>query len=399
MQEFKVLNVEVSQCKPKYERKCFDYDYEECDRQSTSRDVSFTVENEVASQTMTTKQICQNVRTCRIESKDVQKTKYTVERKCENIPYQRRECKTVSEPQQPLVTTRTVYDTTYKQDCRNIPKTVCSMSGCGASGCSNPSYPNVCSTTMTQSQNVCGQCNSQLSPSGTCANKCQQVETPVCSSGSCDSGPQYCCRTEYQQICSQVPVKVPRTIQVSIPRPDIMKPDCQFVTDEREQCRMERVPQTYTVQVKQCIPEMKQECVDVQIPDFTVTPSKKNVDVKVTDEKCDMQKTTKQHCANLNVGHECKQTQKTKRVPVTRSKCFDGPSKTQCAQIPYSVCSSTGGQQCKMVPKVVCQDTCAQTNECNQCSQFASSGGFGQCPSQTCPNFVPSPSSSQINVG
>ena len=36
----------------------------------------------------------------------------------------------------------------------------------------------------------------------------------------------------------------------------------------------------------------------------------------------------------------------------------------------------------------VCQPSCPQTNYCNTCTQFASTGGFAQCQRPTCPNFI-----------
>jgi hypothetical protein len=41
-----------------------------------------------------------------------------------------------------------------------------------------------------------------------------QVQTPQCGTGSCQRGPQICCRTVWKQVCNQVIVKVARTVQV-----------------------------------------------------------------------------------------------------------------------------------------------------------------------------------------
>ncbi len=44
-----------------------------------------------------------------------------------------------------------------------------------------------------------------------------QVQRPQCQMGnSCSSGPQICCRTEYQNVCENKIQKVPRTMQVGL---------------------------------------------------------------------------------------------------------------------------------------------------------------------------------------
>merc|ERR1719357_2421814 len=58
-----------------------------------------------------------------------------------------------------------------------------------------------------------------------------------------------------------------------------------------------------------------------------------------------------------------------------------------CNILPFSYCQNNPGQECTMVPREVCQNTCQQSSYCDQCSQFASSGGYSRCSTNTCPNF------------
>merc|ERR1712228_642870 len=81
--------------------------------------------------------------------------------------------------------------------------------------------------------------------------------------------------------------------------------------------------------------------------------------------------------------------QNTRRGVYIRQRVCDRQRMARyCKTIPLSYCQNNPGQQCRMEPRTVCQPTCEKSSYCNQCSQFANYGGFSQCPSQTCPNYI-----------
>jgi len=383
------LTVPKMSCKPIYEPREIEYNVTTCTKYAVPVLNSTVVVNQYVNQTEVEK--CIDTKKCKMGETTEPKTTYRPEKRCEKVPYQKYECRNVQIDSPPLVQTKVIYDTVSRPVCRKMPKTVCSPSGCGQQGCVNPTYPNVCSTTNIQTENICNTCQSPIPLGGQCTNNCVQVQTPQCGTGSCQTGPQMCCRTEYQEVCTPQIQKVPRTVQYSIPQPPRTKQECQTITDYRESCKMVNVPSTHDVTVKKCNLIPDQHCF--KVPFFKVTDFEKTEEVKASGERCEFKTDTKIHKVSLMTGQECKEMPVTERKMVNKRVCDQGYQQKKYVEYPVEYCERGQTPQCVNEPQVVCQDTCSQSDQCNYCSQQFSTGTLSQCPTSTCPNFIAAPRS------
>jgi len=371
-------------CKKTTDTQVITYDVTTCPREPKDAFAEVNITNQDV-QRQKDGEICFWTKKCRMSEDQVKKTRWNPEKRCDKIPYQRKECKTVYNPAPPLIKTKVIYDPVSKTVCKKVPKTVCSPSGCGEQGCTNPSYPNVCSSTNFQTENVCGTCQGPLI-GDQCQNNCVQVQTPQCGTGSCQRGPQICCRTVWKQVCNQVIVKVARTVQIPIPQPSIPKQECRYVTDYRDECKMRNVPTYYNVTVKKCNPEPHKHCVPV--PKYEVIELDKTLNITARGYTCNNQTKTVNKTVEYPTGEICMEIKRPVRKMVTKTVCDQQYTKHKIVYYPVEHCVQGQTPACTNEPEVVCQDSCSQSQQCNYCSEQYSAGSLGQCPTSTCPNFM-----------
>lgn len=398
------IEVPYVKCKKKTEKKCWDYTRNVCDRNERGVEGNVTwTDEELVNRGDKTEEKCHQVSTCRLVDDSREVTQQVPEMKCESIPSQRKECRSVPVPQPPQEITKTVMDISYRESCYNVPRTKCTKVGCSSSsGCPSPGQ-NVCSTTEFTTEDVCNQCGSDQ-----CKDQaCQQVRVPVCYgggggyNGGCNAGPQECCRTEYERVCQQIPVKVPRQVTVTVQPPPQYVQRCYVVTENKQQCRQVLVPKVTQVPFQRCEMESENKCFKYQVPDQEVIRQDKSQAITVNTFTCNTRTETHQHCATLDVGVDCEESTFRKAVDVRYNKCDRVQTRTHCYDVPYSNCENSGGQSCEMVPRKVCQDTCKNASKrCNECSSFVSGGGFSGCGNSQCSNYIPRDAASgNLDIG
>jgi len=202
------------------------------------------------------------------------------------------------------------------------------------------------------------------------------------------------CEMVNEQVCQQVPIRVPVPGTKTVPQPPRWKMQCEDIVEHRQQCKTVYEDKIITVPVKECNKGTKQICKEYEVPtqEVETRPEQGSITIKV--ENCDVVEEEKKYCAALPTEVLCSNTTIVKTVRYERVVCDRQSFTPYCRQFPESNCESTPGQHCEQVPRQVCQNTCPQTNYCNTCSQFASAGGFQSCQTKTCPNFISSASTS-----
>jgi len=408
VQERRTVNVPVTDCRLSNERKCFNYTGKECKSVGKSHQQNITwVNQELSQEGAKELDKCVSVRTC-----DMQETMETISRKvpkrqCEKVPQPRRVCNTVAVPQPPQTIQTMDYRTEYRQQCYQVPKPVCKQVPCQYS---------------VVSQNICPTCVSPLGVGGTCGTpSCAQngvsvglapvlpapLPAPVPGAhGGVDicnncrmqnvqqcTAPKQSCEMTTEQVCQQVPIRVPVPGSRTVPSPPKYEMKCDTTTDFVEKCRTVWVDNPTQVPRKSCKSGVKQHCFKMSVPSNTVVTETESEIVNFPTRECDIVDVEKQHCANLPTKMTCNQRTVPNTVVITRQVCDQTRVTRQCYNIPYSTCVNSPGQECWMEPREVCKpvSTCSQSNYCNQCSQFASTGGFSQCSTSTCPNYVSAP--------
>lgn len=221
---------------------------------------------------------------------------------------------------------------------------------------------------------------------------CQQVETPVCQAGpvACTAGPQQCCSTVMEQVCQQVPTRVPRTVttmEAGVPQ---FQQVCDTVTEYKQDCRTVMITTTVNLPTKRCETAQERKCVTIRVPEVEIKDSVRSESLRYPFNNCTIEEVEDKHCADVDSGVSCNLEQERRVVTIRRSVCDQERQQQFCHEVPSSSCSNVGGQVCEMVPREVCQNTCATTASCNTCSEFVSGGGYGICNTDTCNNFYPS---------
>jgi len=414
IQEMRYVNVPFVSCKNRKEEIEVTFNFTRCDREKVpvSEDVSLEDETVVQGQQQ---EKCIKVQKCRMEERTETRTRNKQEQRCEQVPIQRRQCTSTVIEQPPLIQTKVIYDTVSTPVCRRIPKTVCSPTGCTETGCEDSRYPNTCSTQTTQQETVCPRCGRPFGSDGSCSsqttqtaqttqNSCISVQRPQCQMGnSCSSGPQICCRTEYQNVCENKIQKVPRTMQVSIPRPPITRPNCTMVTDYKQTCRMVNVPETYEIQVKTCNNYQDDHCF--QIPTYNVQKNPRTQTLQAQGERCNQMTEVRTAKVPVNVGVVCQENNKPVAQKVSRRVCDRTIPRTKQVPVQHEICERGRSPQCTVVPELVCppeqpqpqpQPTPCQnvyrqrsTQMCNVCKIALDNGVPTQCPTKKCQNYSP----------
>lgn len=400
VQKREYVDVPVNECRLQNERQCFSYTGKECKPMGKifNKTISW-MDEELSPMSEKDVEKCHSVKTCKITERMETRTKKVPRQVCNKVPQPRRVCNSVPVPQPPQVVQTMSYRTEYRQQCYNIPKPVCKQVPC---------QYNVVAT------NICPTCQEPNMPGAGCGTpSCMQVggvgsaatvinTAPVISQGSDMCGAcrsqnvQMCtrmstqCEMTTEQVCQQVPIQIPVPGTRTIPSPPKYEMKCDTQTDYVDQCRTVYEDQPHQVPVKQCQDGVEEKCFNYKVPDYTVTRKTESDVAKFETRECDIVDVDRQHCAMLPTRMDCTQRTVRRTVLIRQKVCDQTRMARYCNRIPYSQCFNTPGQECEMVPREVCRptSTCLQNDYCNQCVQFANSGGFSQCSTSTCPNFV-----------
>lgn len=409
VQEMRFVSAPSVSCKKEKKDIEVTFNFTRCDRENVpvTEDVNIEDENVVQGQQI---QKCIKVQKCRMEETTEQRTRNKQERKCEQIPVQKQQCFQTVIQQPPLIQTKVFYETVTTPVCRSIPKTVCSPTGCTETGCVDTRYPDTCSTVATQTETVCQECGRALGPDGLCSfqttqNSCQNsisVQRPQCQMGnSCSTGPQICCRTEYQTVCEKNIQRVPRTKQVSIPRPPITRPNCTIVTNYKETCRFVNVPETYEIQVKKCHNYQDDHCFE--IPTYNVDKNQRTQTLQLQGERCNQVEEERTARVPVDIGVVCQENIKPVPQRVTRRVCDRTIPRTKQVPVQHEICEPGWSPQCTNVQQLVCPPEQPQpqpptpcqmktqigTQICGTCKIALKSGVRTQCPTSTCRYYSP----------
>jgi len=391
-------DIPTRKCTPIMERTCFNYTAKECVPNNPIHKVTFNWTNEeivVEREELVKK--CHNVRTCKVIEKTEPRTKNVPKQECKEIPYTTQECKSIPVPQDPIQEEYVTYEwrTEYRQQCYAIPKPVCHLEPC--------SYE-------VRTQNICPTCISPGVPSSNCGAECNIGVGSNCDDGFCGGGMAVgnnicgACREQNVQMCTKMTERCEMTTEQICRRtphrgrypvtryrlrypPPKYEMKCEPVTTTRRQCKTIFVPETYEIPVKKCQDGTENKCYEYKVPVQKVVskPNGESVDFPTTNCTIkDVQKTT---CHNLPTKINCLNSSVRRGVLIRQQVCDRQRMAKYCNILPFSFCKNNPGQDCQMVPRQVCQPTCEKSSYCDQCTQFASIGGFSQCSTQTCPNF------------
>jgi len=235
----------------------------------------------------------------------------------------------------------------------------------GAGGCGNP-VPS--GGNCGVGPDMCGQCRQQ------------QVSTCKSSTTKCENVPQ--------EVCQQVPYRVAVPGSRTVQPPPKWEVKCETATEMIPQCKVVYKTETMSVPEKVCKPGKEEKCFEYTVPNYNLAsiPMSETATFNINGGTVfDVNKT---HCVDLPTRIDCQDKTETRTVNINHVICDQERPARYCHRVPYSYCKNVPGQSCSMEPREVCQPACQQTNYCNQCNQFASTGGFGQCQTSTCPNYI-----------
>lgn len=404
------IDVPVNKCTPKMEKKCFKYIGKSCKPTSNPYTATFNWTNDILSDgVMKSVNKCHQVKTCKITETMKQGMRKVPKKECRNVPVTTKDCQSIPVPQAPYQVPYTTYRTEYRQQCYPVPKPVCRMEPC--------SYQVI-------QQNICPTCVMPGVPGAGCGDSCGggMIGSGACGGGGgCGGsvggggpygggagGPygggnmcgacreqnvQMCtkmtqkCEMTTENVCQQIPIRVPVQSTRTVTPPPRYEMQCTPRTIDQQQCKTIYVDEPYEYPVKQCNPGSEEKCYDYEVPDQTVDRQQESEPVEFPSADCVLEESEKEHCTMLPTQLDCRKTTERRGVLIRQRVCDRVRQARYCNILPFSFCQNNPGQECTMVPREVCQPTCQQNNYCDQCSQFAGSGGFSQCSTQTCPNF------------
>jgi len=438
------INVPVNKCTPKMEKQCFEYEGKACKATSNQYVANFTWTNDALNDGAMRKiEKCHNVKTCKITETMRQGTRKVPKRDCKPVSRVVKDCTSVPIPQEPYQVPYTDYETRYRQQCYQVPRPRCTLEPCSyqvqtqniCPTCISPGVPGVacgegspCSTGGAGIIGGGGGCaggscgdGAVVGGGGCGGGSCGGgigAGIGGCAGGSCGGGIgtgvgigvgvgggsmcgacreqnfQMCtkltkrCTMTTEQVCQQVPTRVPvqRTRMVTPPPRYEMK--CNDRTVTSEQCKTIYEPETYEYPVKECQAGTENKCYEYEVPEQTVTKVTEHESIEFPSADCELETTTKQHCTMLPTRLDCKKATERRGVLIRQKVCDRVRQARYCNILPFSYCQNNPGQECTTVPREVCQQGgCQQSQYCDQCSQFASSGGYSRCSTSTCPNF------------
>lgn len=337
------------------------------------------------------------------------RTRKVPKQECVDVQKTIKDCQSVPVPQAPYSVPTMEYRTEYRQQCYQVPKPVCKMEPC--------SY-------QVQTQNICPTCVMPGVPGAGCGDQCGGVYGGADPCGGGDGcgggvssgypgpgypgpgypGPNMCgacreqnvqmctrmtqkCEMTTENVCQQIPIRVPVPGTRPVQPPPKWEMRCTPRIITTNQCKTIYVPQQYPYQVKECQPGSEEKCYKYEVPDQNVVKNPESETIDFPSADCVLEESEKEHCTMLPTELVCKKGTERRGVLIRQRVCDRVRQARYCNILPFSYCQNTPGQECTTVPREVCQPACQQSNYCDQCSQFATTGGFSQCSTQTCPNF------------
>lgn len=389
VEEIRDITVPFETCKVIKENKCWEYDEHSCKYDTKRHDEPISWTQESLKRTTDPRTICADVKVCKItEVEETQMTKVP-ERKCDKVPQTRKKCNTVYVPQPPIEQPWTDYVTEYRQQCYEVPKPVCVSKPCSY----QLQTTNICPTCVSP-----GQPGPQCSQSTPCGGGSAPAPLPAPAPDMCGScrqqNVQMCtkmtqqCSMKTERVCQSVPYRKPVQRMKMIQRPPIPQLKCEDETQYITKCRVEYIEKPNTIKVSKCDTSVEEKCLPYNAPNFEVMREDKEETAQFKVNVCEIQIDRKRHCVDLPTNSTCTGNKITRQVKVKFQKCDRSDYQTVCKKFPEQNCHNSPGQVCWKEPREVCQPTCQDNNFCNTCQQFASMGGFEQCGTPTCPNYI-----------
>ena len=78
------------------------------------------------------------------------------------------------------------------------------------------------------------------------------------------------CEMTTEQVCQQVPIRIPVPRQVQVQPPPKWEMKCDMIPEEKQQCKTVYVDVPYSYPVKHCEAGTEEKCYNYEIPDQTV---------------------------------------------------------------------------------------------------------------------------------
>merc|ERR1712130_1028651 len=215
-----------------------------------------------------------------------------------------------------------------------------------------------------------------------------QVNMPVCYGqlNSCQYD-QQCCSNQPQQVCRQVPQRIPvkRNVTVQDMR---WETKCQTLNTSRPECTTNWETRDRTVVRQECDQVIETVCTNYTVPVYEVERESKQQNASFVVRRCNNSTVEEQYCHVFpNADYKCQNIPATRDYILNKVVCQERKTVEFCMNIPEGECENIPSQECKVVPREVCQDGCSTSTQCNQCDQFRNQGGFSSCPTGTCNNI------------
>lgn len=390
--------IPMNTCRQQMEEHCFNVTARICNTKPAKHNETFSWTNQELDK-LEDRDVrkCHNVNTCEITNEEVVKTRKVPKRECKDVAIPRQVCSSVPVPQPPIDVPYNDYRIEYKRQCYKINRPVCRVEPCQYNvvqenicpTCMEPSYPGQgCGTPSCATPGIIGGCGVTIGAGRQCGlgpdicGACRQQQVTTCQSSTTR------CENQVQEVCQQVPyrVVVPKTRTVQPPPRWEMK--CETVEETKQQCQIVYKTENYTEYVKKCNQGMKEKCVDYKVPNFGVVDKPMSESVQFDTTECTEETKVIKQCVKLPTNYVCQNRTITRTVRIHQTVCDREREARYCYRVPHSYCKNVPGQECSMEPREVCQPSCPQTSYCNSCVQFASVGGFSQCQTSSCPNFI-----------
>ena len=240
----------MRKCTPQTKNVCFDYKSKTCNRNVNKMVETINWVNENLVGGMEMKSMCQTVRTCDLVDREESRTMRVPRQQCDSVPFTRKKCGSVQVPQPAIEVPTMDYRTEYKQQCYNVPKPVCKMEPCSY----QLQQASVCPTSAG------GSCGLSARPPAEMCGACRQQNVQMCTRMT-----QRCSMVN-EQVCQQVPVRVPVPGTKTVPQPARWEMRCEDITEQRQQCKTVYEEKTITVPVKECNQGTTELCEEYQVP-------------------------------------------------------------------------------------------------------------------------------------
>jgi len=387
-------SITVEHCIKRPKRECFKYTREICNSFPESYMHQVQWQNDRLEETNTTEiEECKTVDVCKIVPEVKIEERIVNKQVCNDTKTEQKEQCTIDYQQsQDQVVQRTQFKIDYQQRCFNVPRQVCESNSCTSQGCLNGgsvcsandyTYQQRCATMVGGPGPQSGACGAQGLPAmgpgcgAPSGNICQEVKEAACygPASSCQAASQQCCQTIQQKVCQQVPVRVPVLVNMTIPGRMVPQRKCVNVDVEVPVCInvQETVKEEKTVD--KCETEKKEQCVQFELPTFSIVKANRSEEVDLRIRKCKKSTVEQEYCHTFpDAEVDCRERRETRRYILNKVVCDRQRDAKICRTIPWSRCMTGSDQDCRMVAKQRCVDSCSSNPACGQCDQLRQTG-------------------------